>query len=392
MDKGQTIPPSSGISPPPGNPGEGRGEGSQSKRLLLATACTLALSLPAPAQTAPSRPRPDGLAAQPGLVRGDEITPQQRDSVEKGLAWLARNQGPSGEYGGRAGGYGATSAITALAGLAFMSAGNLPGRGKYGDNVQRCVDYILSCSQESGLLAADNSHGVMYSHGFAALFLAEVYGMTGDENVKEKLQKAVRLIQQCQNREGGWRYLPIPLDADISVTICQVMALRAARDAGIKVEKETIDRAIHYVRSCQNADGGFSYTANFGGGGGSGFERSAAGVAALYYAGVFEGDDIHRGLDYIKQFVPGSGIAGQAISHYYYGQYYAVQAMFLAGGDYWATWFPAIREELIAKQDANTGSWPGAEVSEDYSTSIALIVLQMPNRYLPVFSGKGPGS
>lgn len=393
MNEGQMIPLTSRISPSPGTQGEGRGEGLRSKCLLPIAACLLGLTLPASAQTAPSpRPRPDGLADQPGLVRGDEITPQQRQSVEKGLAWLARNQGPNGEYGARAGGYGATSAITSLAGLAFMSAGNLPGRGKYGENTQRCVDYILSCSQESGLLAADNSHGVMYSHGFATLFLAEAYGMTGDENVKEKLQKAIRLIQQCQNREGGWRYLPIPLDADISVTICQVMALRAARDAGIKVEKETIDRAIHYVRSCQNADGGFSYMANFGGGGGSGFERSAAGVAALYYAGIFEGDDIRRGLDYIRQFLPGAGVGGQTISHYYYGQYYAVQAMFLAGGDYWARWYPAIREELLAKQDANTGSWPGAEVSEDYSTSIALIVLQMPNRYLPVFSGKGPGS
>jgi hypothetical protein len=78
-------------------------------------------------------------------------------------------------------------------------------------------------------------------------------------------------------------------------------------------------------------------------------------------------------------------------AHYYYGQYYAVQAMFLAGGDYWAQWYPAIRDELITKQDKATGSWP-PEISDDYSTACALIILQMPNRYLPVFSGKGPGS
>ena len=67
-----------------------------------------------------------------------------------------------------------------------MSAGHLPGRGKYGENVKKAVEFVLNNSQESGLLAADNSHGVMYSHGFAALFLAEIYGMTGDEDVKEK--------------------------------------------------------------------------------------------------------------------------------------------------------------------------------------------------------------
>ena len=76
----------------------------------------------------------------------------------------------------------------------------------------------------------DNANGVMYSHGFATVFLGEVYGMTGDEEVKEKLQRAVRLIHKTQNKEGGWRYNPVPFDADISVTICQVMGLRAARD------------------------------------------------------------------------------------------------------------------------------------------------------------------
>jgi prenyltransferase beta subunit len=270
-----------------------------------------------------------------------------------------------------------------------MSAGNLPGRGKYGDNVRKAVEFILKNSQQSGLLAADASHGVMYSHGFATLFLGEVYGMTGDDAVKEKLQKAVRLIEKCQNKEGGWRYLPVPYDADISVTICQIMGLRAARDAGIKVEKDVIDKAIAYVRRCQNPDGGFSYTANNfgGGGGGSAFERSAAGVASLYYAGVFEGNDLKRGLDYIKQFQAGHGMT---FSHPFYGNYYAAQAMFLAGGQYWQDWYPAIRDELCNRQQPS-GAWSG-EVSEEYCTSIALIVLQMPNRYLPVFNGKGPGS
>ncbi len=331
------------------------------------------------------------MGQRPGVMRGDEITPQQQLAVEKGLERLASRQARDGSFGTTGAGFGATSAITSLAGLAFMQAGNLPGRGKYGDNVQRAVDYILNCSQESGLLASEASHGVMYSHGFATLFLAEVYGMTGDEQVKEKLQKAVRLIQKTQNREGGWRYMPVPYDADISVTICQVMALRAARDAGIKVEKDVIDKAIQYVRQCQNGDGGFSYMLTPGGGGGSAFPRSAAGVAALYYAGIFEGDEIKKGLEYLRRFTPGKAGAVGMGAHYYYGQYYAVQAMFLAGGDYWATWYPAIREELIQKQDRTTGTWP-PEISDDYSTAVALIILQMPNRYLPVFNGKGPGS
>jgi hypothetical protein len=357
--------------------------------VLVLLTCVAPLSAQQPPRAgAAAKPGRGEIAAQPNQVRGDEITPQQRASVEKGLDWLAAHQQPDGSYGG--GGLGRHAGITALAGIAFMQAGNLPGRGKYGDNVQRALNFVLASSQESGLIASDQTHGPMYGHGFATLFLGEVYGMTGDENVKEKLQKAVRLIQKTQNRDGGWRYQPVPYDADISVTICQVMALRAARDAGIKVEKETIDNSIKYVRSCQNADGGFSYMANQGGG--SGFARSAAGVASLYYAGVFEGDDLVRGLKYIARFTPGKANVGapEVEGHYFYGHYYAVQAMFLAGGDYWSNWYPAIRDQLIARQGGG-GEWTG-DFSEDYATSMALIILQMPNRYLPVYTGKGPGS
>ena len=336
---------------------------------------------PASGQKAASPP-PSAIPAV--VVRGDEITPALDAAVAKSLAWLATRQRPDGSFDGG----GADSAITSLAALAFMSDGNLPGRGKYGDVVQRALDYVLGQAQESGLLAASDSHGMMYAHGFATLFLAEVFGMTGDEQVRERLQKAVRLIHQAQNPQGGWRYTPQPLDADVSVTICQVMALRAARDAGIKVEKDTIDRAVAYVKKCQNEDGGFSYML---GQGGSMFPRSAAGVATLFYAGIYTGDEIKKGIAYVEQFTPkaGRGVE-EAGGHYYYGQYYAVQSMFLAGGEHWAKWFPAIREQLLRTQ-SETGSWNG-DVTEEYATAMSLIILQMPKRYLPVFSGKGLGS
>ena len=193
-----------------------------------------------------------GMAAQPNQVTGHEITEAQKKAVERGLEFLASHQGPEGGFGGEGTAGPKHAGITALAGLAFMEAGNLPGRGKYGKQVQKCLDFVLSCEQQSGLICADVNQGPMYGHGFATLFLGEVYGMTGNEEVKEKLQKAVQLIEKTQNSEGGWRYQPAPYDADISVTICQVMALRAARDAGIKVEKDVIDKSIEYVKSCQN--------------------------------------------------------------------------------------------------------------------------------------------
>ena len=221
----------------------------------------------------------------------------------------------------------------------------------------------------------------MYGHGFATLFLGEVYGMNPeDKRVREALEKAVAIIIGSQNEEGGWRYNPIPFDAAVSVTICQIMALRSARNAGIKVPKETIDRAVSYVRECQNPDGGFRYMRQNGS---SAWPRTAAGVSSLFYAGIYEDDSINRGLDYLMgNALPGEASATQA--HYYYGQYYAVQAMYLAGGDYWKKWWPAVRAELIQRQSSN-GGWLDHYAGGAYSTAMALIVLQMPKRYLPIF-------
>jgi hypothetical protein len=269
-----------------------------------------------------------------------------------------------------------------------MEQGNLPGRGKYAANVSKCLQYVLKSCQHTGLISANADSGPMYGHGFATLFLGELYGETGDEEIKEKLQRAVHLIETTQDPEGGWRYQPVPLDADISVTICEIMALRAAQDAGIKVEKSVRDKAIGYVLACQNADGGFMYQASRGGP--SGYARTAAGCASLYYAGVFDSDNLRRGLDSLKDWVT-SGSLGDADRHFYYGNYYAVQAMFLAGGDYWRTYYPIIRDTLIARQQTYGDHWSG-EFSDECDSAMALIVLQMPNRYLPVFNGKGPGS
>jgi hypothetical protein len=321
-------------------------------------------------------------------IKGTEITPEQQKAVERGLAYLASRQQADGSFG-TVGSRGAVPAVTSLSAIAFMSGGNVPGRGKYGAHVSAAAEYILNRSQPSGLLSETEEHGVMYSHGFATLFLAEVYGMTNNDRVKDPLTRAVRLIERCQNHEGGWRYTPAPLDADISVTITQVMALRAARDAGIKVEKAVIDKAVKYVESLQNPDGGFNYMSASGNN--SAFPRSAAGVATLYYAGISEGREIEAGLFYVERFRPGDAATADG-AHYFYGHYYAVQAMFLAGGAHWARWYPAVREELIGRQNPD-GSWNDEPaLGSEYCTAMALIVLQMPNRYLPIFSGKGAGA
>ncbi len=307
------------------------------------------------------------------------LTPVAEQCVTRGLNFLAAQQQEDGSFG--AGTYGRNVAVSALAGMAFMSAGSTPGRGPYGQEVLRCLDYVLSNMQDSGFIvvSGSSSHGPMYGHGFATLFLSECYGMAPErEDLREKLSKAVDLIVQTQNREGGWRYQPQRRDADISVTICQVMALRAARNAGLHVPHETIDQCIDYVRKSQNPDGGFMYMIQ---GGASAFPRSAAGVVALYSAGVYEGPEIEKGLNYLLQHLPRGGFRRE--SHYYYGQYYAVQAMWHAGGKFWAEWFPAIRDELVKLQRPE-GAWDDT-ISREYGTAMACIILQIPNNYLPIF-------
>ncbi len=352
--------------------------------MMLKHAVIIASIVLASAQLSHAQPETTIDASAQNNALANELTPALDDAVSSGIHYLVTTQLDDGSW--ESGRFGKNVAITALACLALMSDGHIPGRGPYGDTIDRGVEFILNSTAENGLITSQANNGPMYGHGFAALFLGEVYGMTpGGDNARttrihETLVKAVRMIEQTQNEEGGWRYNPVPYDADVSATICQIMALRSARNAGIEVSSEVIDRAVEYVRLCQNTDGGFKYQV---GSGNSAWPRTAAGIASLYYAGIYEDDAIEQGLSYLETHaLPGKGTTTR--SHYFYGQYYAVQAMYMAGDEHWALWWPAIREQLIDMQN-DEGSWDDRSVGKPYGTAMALIILQMPKRYLPIF-------
>ncbi len=325
---------------------------------------------------------PQGGSARSELTASDLITTKTQRAIDRGLSYLSKTQVNSGAEKGCFGrsGYSAGVAVTGLGGLAFMCGGSSPGDGQYGKNVDHCVDFILNNCRDTGYIAlkaggSDN----MYGHGFATLFLAQAYGMSQKPKIGVKLRKSIQLIVKCQNNAGGWRYQPVKSDADLSITICQIMALRAARDAGIHVPDETRKACIEYVKRSQNSDGGFRYTVN---GGGSTFPLTAAGVVSLYSAGIYEGEAVDKALKYLKTFKPGSG---RSHSYYFYGHYYAVQAMWHAGGKHWEEWYTAIRNELISRQRGD-GSWSDSHAGQEFGTAMACIILQMPNNYLPVFA------
>ena len=328
---------------------------------------------------------PDGTAAK------DMITPDAQQSIERGLAYLARSQGEDGSWGDRPM-YAGNLAVVGLGGLAFLAGGHHPGRGPYGKTVTRALQFVLSHEQPNppGFLfnKSGNEHGPMYSHGFATLFLAESHGTIADRElrrrVRESLGRAVRLILDTQHNEGGWRYDPRPMPPDISVTVCQIMALRAARNAGLEVPKSTVDKCIDYVRGCQNSDGGFRYMRQSGL---SQFPRSAAAVAALYSAGIYQDKAIDRGLRYLAQYRPnGFGFGRrEGDQNYLYAHYYAAQVMWTAGGRWWTDWFPAIRDELVTRSRyRGDGAWLDPLFGCDYATAMSSIILQIPNNYLPI--------
>ena len=81
---------------------------------------------------------PDGSASK------DMITPRTDQAIERGLAFLnaARRGRVPGSFG--TGAYTGNVAVTSLAALAFMAAGNQPNRGPYGRIVLDALRFVLA--------------------------------------------------------------------------------------------------------------------------------------------------------------------------------------------------------------------------------------------------------
>lgn len=312
------------------------------------------------------------------------VTPQIRQTIERSLESLAATQHQDGSFGS-----GTVEShsigVTALVGLAYLAGGHTPGNGPYGETVERITDFLISRCDANGFIQRPNSrtHGPMYGHGFAVTYLAEIYGMTERENLKGCLDRAIKLILSSQNKEGGWRYQPKPSDADVSVTVCQIMALRSGKNAGLYVPKETIDNAVNYLKASQNSDGGFRYQK--GRQPESEFARSAAALVGLNSAGIYEGQAIEDGLKFLSRYRPGTrGPRHFQIQNYFYGHYYAVQVMWHCAGDEWPLWYQSVSEEILSMKRDN-GLWRDNVICPEYSTAMACLILEMPFNFLPIF-------
>src|SRR5262249_53274626 len=277
------------------------------------------------------------LRAGAGDVQMDETT---KTAPATALAWLATKQTPDGSWSD--GRYSHNTAITSFALLAFLSQGHLPNQGQYGAEVARGMGFLIAAQREEDGYLVGARGGNMYCHGMATLALAELWGNTGDDSIRPVLKKAVDLIVRSQHRtEGGWRYEPAPTGADISVTIMQVMALRAAKNAGLHVPDQTLKKAIQYIQRRSNRrEGGLTYQPHSGA---PGFARTAAGACVLFLAGEYKARQIPNAVEYLKRHF-------ETHEHFWYGHYYAAHAMYQVGGQEWSDWYTRIRGLLLSMQ------------------------------------------
>jgi hypothetical protein len=350
------------------------------------------------------------LTATSSAVRAEgewEITPQSEEALRRGIEWLARNQGPEGNWTSNDLGLVGTGA------LAFMAAGHLPGRGPHGDNVKRALEYVVRNAKPSGLLNIADQQRDMYNHGLATFVLGQAYGMHGtkdDQQLSDVLGRALKLIAQTQCRDGGWDYQARSQERghDLSLAVMQAKALRSAMDSGLEVPPEVIELAIRSVRQHytprnvphnapdedqQKNEGQFSYTK---GGGQATVAMAAAGVVCLQEFGQYDDWRIEKNMQVIGKAIREKARTDKHTPPFdAYTLYYVGQALYQVGGKHWKEHYPVLRDSVIAcqvrapgKVDTD-GRWPqdnrvGGKPGELYMTSVACFILAMPNRYLPI--------
>jgi hypothetical protein len=339
-------------------------------------------------------------------------------AVARALVWLASQQDSDGAFPTLPTGQ---PGVTSLCAMAYVAHGNVPGEGQYGGTLDRATDYVLDCQKENGLFARlgpegpelvrqmpDHEIGVCaaYNHAIASLMMSEMYGMLSGERAarcQKAIDRALRVslkMQRWHNRpedRGGWRYVDDVdnVDSDLSITGWELMFLRSSRNAGFDVARQPIDEAVAYVRRCYDAElGTFEYFHD-------GYDRrsrgmAGAGILALAHAGYHNSLEAHQAGRWLLEhdFTQYNQVIvtnhGKDNDRYHYGLFNSTQAMYQLGGEFWAQFFPATVETLLANQQPD-GSWPADSNARDgafgnaYTTALVVMALGAPNQLLPVF-------
>jgi hypothetical protein len=341
------------------------------------------------------------------LLLGSSASAQEKKkeafetAIDKGLEYLAGAQQADGSWpmsnrGMAFAVQGRDPSVSALCVMAFLSAGHVPGEGKYSETIIKGVRYVCSQQKANGVLAANEfAQTVMYTHGICTLMLAEIVGLMPDRteaaNIRKRLEKAIAVIRRAQSstgeNNGGWRYSTSPGDADISVSAWQVMALRAAKNVGCDIPNDTIDRAVAYIKRCYDGNtGGYRYTR---------YSQvtapcTAASILSLELCGkeYHKSDESLRAANFILQ--PQNALSMDR-PHFFYGVYYTSQGMFQIGDNYWTRYRAELHGLLLIKYPQQvSGCWIGrsmddASVGPNYCTAMAILALTVEYRFLPIY-------
>ncbi|MBI2190984.1 MAG: HEAT repeat domain-containing protein [Planctomycetes bacterium] len=339
------------------------------------------------------------------------------NAVSLGLAWLARHQNRAGAWstwlfeeqcpaGDRCSGVGTNTrnfdpAMTGLALLCFLGGNHTHQEGDYRDTVYRGLQFLLASQKEDGGFGQKHSH-VMYNHGIAALALAEAYAMTRDEALKEPLRRAILFIHTSQQASGGWDYTTASTGrSDTSITGWMVMTLKSAAAADIAIPWVTLFGAIQHFDQMTQSSGEVIYANRDLGQGRKGVGMVAVGMLCREFLGWPRTDPVfERQARLILQELPSwKALSTMSFNTMYYW-YYATLALYQHGGDAWKVWNANLRDMLCERQRRGGhahGSWDpddrwfGAVGGRVYSTTLAILNLEVYYRYLPIYQEGGGG-
>jgi hypothetical protein len=325
-----------------------------------------------------------GTAQPPNASIGEAVPRDVRELYDKGLQFLAKTQTENGDWRDGQTGPG----VTGMGLMAFLASGEDPNYGLYSNNVRRAVRSIVA-GQDASTGYFGHS---MYHHGFAMLALAEAYGSVDDRQVWTETRKgrsigaslelAVRaaITSQKKNPTGGWRYSPDSNDADTSVSGAVLVGLLAARNAGIEVPDENIDRAISFYTKMTSASGQVAYAGEIGG-----FSESIAriSIGSLVYSLARRKDlpQFKSTLNYLKDKIEFTGRSGFGYEDYQ--RYYQSQALFQGDLETWKKWNKLLVQQLKAAQQPD-GSIPG-QLGNTIGTSLSLLALALNYKFLPIY-------
>ncbi len=349
-----------------------------------------------------------GIWGMPSKVFAQEVQVGSRDlqkddvdqAVDRALSYLLTQQRADGAITDRQ--YDTT--MTALSVMAMASVGITPNtHNERGGQARKALDFVLREDRQDKDGYYGNKDGSrMYGHGIITLMLTEMLGMGVDQKQNEMIvarcQRAIDLILSAQKQSkpsqyaGAWRYTPNSTDADLSVSVWQLMALRSAKNDGLKVPASAIDDAVQYLRrsytSKMDSGGrpvepaaGFSYVP---GNSSPTFAMTAAGLLAMEVCGQYDSPLVLGASDWLLQNPP-----KWDDRFFFYGTYYYAQGMYQRGGKHAETAEQLVRSLLLDKIQSD-GAWvsPSGEeagAGKVYATCMAILSLSVKYHYLPIY-------